>query len=267
MISIYFLTVLFFYRLLPKKQPNSENNDFGLILLKSDVSTFKNILNSPPAAIDWNTLGFVSSVDQQASCGSCYAFTVAAAVESHYAIKNNLTNMVPKLSKQQIVDCSKIYGNAGCDGGYFDSTFSYVVYKGLQSESSYPYTASDVKKCSYASSKVVAKITSYSLLDKNEDAIRNIVGNVGPVAIGIQGDCSSFQLYAGGIYDDPTCGIGGTELNHAVVITGYGTTTLGIKYWIVKNSWGVKWGEKGFFRIARGKGALGIGQESLIPII
>ena len=46
--------------------------------------------------------------------------------------------------------------------------------------------------------------------------------------------------------------------DHAVVVVGYGTEN-GVDYWLIKNSWGTQWGEKGYMRIKRGVGMCGIG--------
>lgn len=216
--------------------------------------------------MDWNELGYVSPAENQGSCGSCYAFASAELIESHYAIRNNLTNKVERLSKQQIIDCSRAYGNYGCGGGLYENTFDYIIAtSGLDRESSYPYRTQEGGKCLFRSGEVAATITGYRRLGDDEDLIRNALANLGPVAIAIQA-CGSLENYASGIYDDSTCGRDDVTLNHAVVITGYGSEN-GRDYWIVKNSWGYWWGENGFFKVVRGKRAIGIGMLSFVPVL
>ena len=83
----------------------------------------------------------------------------------------------------------------------------------------------------------------------------------GPVSVAIEADKSAFQLYQGGVLDNPACG---KDLDHGVLIVGYGTQ--GSKnYWKVKNSWGAKWGEEGYIRMARGKNMCGIATEPSYP--
>merc|ERR1712050_184830 len=81
----------------------------------------------------------------------------------------------------------------------------------------------------------------------NEVALQAAVASQ-PVSIGIQANKLPFQLYKGGVLSDPSCG---TELDHAVLIVGYGVED-GKSYWKVKNSWGPSWGEQGYIRLARG---------------
>lgn len=78
----------------------------------------------------------------------------------------------------------------------------------------------------------------------------------GPITCGIA-LTDAFRAYQGGIFIDST---GSKDLKHAVTIVGWGTTA-GIKYWIGKNSWGLNWGEDGFFRIIRGLNNMGIESE------
>ena len=55
------------------------------------------------------------------------------------------------------------------------------------------------------------------------------------------------------MFDDESCREPNRGINHAVLVVGYGTTLSGEDYWLVKNSYGVFWGDKGFVKLARNK--------------
>ena len=66
-----------------------------------------------------------------------------------------------------------------------------------------------------------------------------------------------FKQYTGGVYINATCPNGPLDVNHDVMLVGYGTD-LGVDYWLIKNSWGATWGDKGYFKIQRGVNMCGI---------
>ena len=88
-----------------------------------------------------------------------------------------------------------------------------------------------------------------------------------PVSVAIEADTFAFQYYKSGIISGTACG---TNLDHAVLIVGYGTSS-GVGYWIVKNSWGTSWGELGYFRVAQttatGPGVCGIMSMPSYPTV
>merc|ERR1712226_508454 len=79
----------------------------------------------------------------------------------------------------------------------------------------------------------------------------------GPAAIDIAASDDDFYYYASGIYNDPKCS--STDLDHAVTLTGYGVDKrLGLSYWIIRNSWSVHWGERGYIRLAQKGNVCGV---------
>jgi cathepsin L len=197
-----------------------------------------------PASVDWSAKGAVTPVKNQGQCGSCWAFSTTGALEGAAFIA---TGTLPSLSEQQLVDCSGSAGNQGCNGGLMDSAFKWIESNGICSEASYPYTAADgtCKKCT-----AVASVKSYTDVGVNSepDLVNAIVQQ--PVAVAVEADQASFQLYAGGVMT-AACG---TQLDHGVLAVGYGTDSAsGNEYWRVKNSWGADWGMEGYILLGKGK--------------
>ena len=89
--------------------------------------------------IDWVAQGMVSPIKNQGSCGSCWAFSATGAIESALLLNGQDT----LVSEQELVDCSRPYGNMGCNGGWMDSAFEYVIEYKIATGSDYPYTARD----------------------------------------------------------------------------------------------------------------------------
>lgn len=99
-----------------------------------------------PESIDWRTKGVVNPVKDQQQCGSCWAFSAVAAMESRNAIASG---KLLSLSEQQLVDCAGgTYGNEGCNGGDMGAAMQYAHDFGMMSEDAYPYTAED-GSCAY----------------------------------------------------------------------------------------------------------------------
>lgn len=216
-----------------------------------------NMNEDVPESFDWREHNGVTPVKNQGQCGSCWAFSATANIESINAVK---TGKLVSLSEQQIVDCDTI--DHGCGGGWQEKALDYIIQTGgLEADSEYIYTH---KKgdCKFNKEKVAVKISNYEFVSKDEEEIKAALVQNGPLAAAL--NAQMLQYYHGGVFHvkwpftcDPKL------LNHAVLIVGYGQTNLGEKYWIVKNSWGSRWGEKGFFRMLRGTGECGINTHVL----
>jgi C1A family cysteine protease len=217
-----------------------------------------------PASIDWRNKGAVTSVKDQGQCGSCWTFSATGAIEGAWAVSKG---QLVDLAEQQLVDCATgiSYGSHGCSGGMMEGAFKYVIEHGQCSLASYPYTAKDgtCTKCT-----AVAHVSSCSDVKPNDQiSLKGAVAQQ-PVAIAIEADTRYFQSYSSGVLTSSSCG---TSLDHGVLIVGYGSEN-GIDYWLVKNSWGTSWGDKGYVKIARSDstndaGICGIAMDPSFPSV
>ncbi|KAF7060672.1 hypothetical protein CFC21_067449 [Triticum aestivum] len=198
-----------------------------------------------PASVDWRKRGAVTAVKNQGQCGSCWAFSTVAVVEGIYQIQ---TGKLASLSEQELVDCDKL--DHGCNGGVSYRALQWITSNGgITSQEDYPYTAKDDTCDTTKLSHHAASISGFQrVATRSELSLTNAVV-MQPVAVSIEAGGANFQHYRNGVYNGPC----GTRLNHGVTVVGYGEDEVtGESYWIVKNSWGEKWGDSGYLRMKKG---------------
>lgn len=183
--------------------------------------------------IDWESLGKVSAVKNQGICDAGYAFSSASLSESFYLIKNfNYT-----LSEQQIIDCADNYTTFGCQGGSRNGSIQYIRENGLNLQSVYPYRGTK-NNCQLKTGpyKPVYIHQEYVGCESIKAGL-----NISPLTVAV--NAVDWQSYRAGIYNGCTS----NEVNHDIFLSGVTLTN-----WRLKNSWGLKWGEYGFIRLALG---------------
>jgi C1A family cysteine protease len=195
------------------------------------------------SSVDWRTKGAVTGVKDQGQCGSCWSFSTTGALEGMYQIHyGSLVSM----SEQHFVDCDD-NGDHGCNGGWMDNAFEWAKSNGgVCAEDAYPYTAAKGTCHNSSCGTKHGKPSGYTDVTPNSvNALLSALDKQ-PVSVAIEADQSTFQLYKSGVLT-AACG---SNLDHGVLAVGYGTDN-GVNYWIVKNSWGTKWGEGGYIRLSR----------------
>lgn len=209
-------------------------------------------VNDLPESYDFRTEfpDCKGEIRNQASCGSCWAFSGAVCLQERFCIASSgAVNVV--LSPQDSVSCDS--GNMGCNGGYLPRTWAYYKSTGLVLDSCFPYTSgsgsveSCITECKDGSEWKKYKVSTYSSF-KGVSAIKQEIYTNGPVQTGFT-VYNDFMSYKSGIYKH----VSGSALGgHAVIIIGWGVEE-GVEYWIAQNSWDKNWGKNGYFRIKTGE--------------
>ncbi len=206
---------------------------------------------SSRAELDWRNYAgdnYVSPMMNQGRCGSCVAFAVIGALESQVNIARHTPSSPWAFSPQHLFSC----GGGGCSSGWRPGNAMTVLKDtGVPDETCFPYTAGSKGEdiaCSTACSDAGArslKIADYTMptwLFGSVDSVKTALQK-GPL-VTTMAVYEDFFYYKSGIYKHTTGSMAG---GHAVSIVGYSDAG---KYWIVRNSWGEDWGDKGFVKVS-----------------
>lgn len=209
-----------------------------------------------PVPVDWVAKGAVTPVKDQGVCGSCWSFSTVGAIEGLHFVK---TGELVSLSEQQLIDCDRVSPNNGCNGGYPPSAFEWIAARGsegIATEASYDYSGFQSTCVNNTSAvRTGAVITNWTAISNSSDEIAAQLATRGPLSIAV--NAAGLQQYKRGVACPLAALCDPTQPNHAMTLVGWGVDG-GQEYWKVKNSWGAAFGEDGYVRYCKGKGACGI---------
>jgi len=233
-------------------------------------------INDLPSYVDWREKDVVTKVNDQGQCGSCWAFSATETIESAYLLSHPwMRSEVSNgwgLSVEQVAACNSFLVFGGCNGGWADLAYEYVKKWGIVNASAMPYIgdSGDLGPCLVLASPVtfvsnVSWATPPCLFDCDHQDLQQLaqtVAQVSPVSICL--NAGPFQDYRGGIIPSSSCSSGFFNMNHCVQLVGYSVnqTDPTQSYWLVRNSWGDRWGESGYVRMEFGSNTCGLADQA-----
>ncbi|XP_059060980.1 cathepsin O-like [Achroia grisella] len=218
------------------------------------------LLENLPQVVDWRSKGIIGPIVDQKMCRGCWAITVTGATETMVAVdlqKNGTFQHLNLLSIQELIDCSKV--NDGCRGGKPSTAVNYLINNKIPivSQLEYPLKLVD-EPCKLHGHPSGVLIKQYKeLCNNDEEVMLRHLADVGPLIAAV--NAKLWQHYSGGVIRQGCLGNEG-YLNHVILIVGYNLTAP-VPYYIIKNSWGVDYGDHGYVKVAIGGNVCGIADE------
>jgi C1A family cysteine protease len=208
-----------------------------------------------PEIVDWHAAGKMTIPADQGGCGSCWAFTTAATIETAYAIKTNSTP--EKLSVQYLIDCDTV--NFGCGGGWMLDAYDFTKKHGIIKEDEYKsHYAGRKEKCSDPAN-IKERINNDDESEEDSISVQRLKELLvkEPMGAAFHSNPKCLMGYKTGVIreEDCKCSFEATAtVNHAVTVVGYGKNTQNNQdecpeYFKIRNSWGPNWGEEGYFKV------------------
>ncbi|XP_063529975.1 procathepsin L-like [Cydia strobilella] len=246
------------------EEPSQNRTGFVPSKLRSKSLKIKlnnKLLRNAPTTLDYRTLGLVTKIKKaQIDCGSCYIFGAVGNIEGQYA---KLTGELISLSEQHVLDCEDTLN--ACDVGGDDLDIIRTLSKGhgLVSDADYPYLDYQQKECINKQQVKVKVASGCSIYTPNEEYLKLALLKNGPLSISLYMSPSMDYYSGGGVFKLKDCPYN-RDPNHVVLLVGYSKDRSGTPYWIIKNSYGLDWGHKGYLHLEMGKGHCSILKEGAV---
>jgi cathepsin B len=252
-----------------------KNPDMVLPILEHPATAIPDSFDS---RTQWPNCSTIGAIQNQARCGSCWAFGAVESITDRFCIHNGVTN---QLSFEDLVSCDIF--DRGCDGGDAASAWHFAEWFGLVSAECAPYTVPTcppdqqpcldfvpTPKCPHSCANDSMKwdddkshVQKPYTVSANNNGIETEIMTNGPVEACFE-VYSDFVNYTSGVYQHKS---GDYLGGHCVKLVGWGVdTNSSLPYWLVANSWTTYWGNEGFFWILRGNDECGIESDVVAGI-